>query len=220
MKILFFGASSQIARSISNKFKFEIYGLSKKKFKHNYTELYKVNNYTNKEIKKVLKKNKIQFDHIFFFNGTYEHSILRNYEKKNFYEVLNINFSTIISSALTIIENKFLQEHGSICFITSKAADNIEIGNAYYSLSKKLLNISAKILSKEFRNIYRFNCISSGFIKSKMSENILNFYNLEQKKKILRKQNNSYISKKELIKKILYLCNNKKINGKIIKIHR
>ena len=121
---------------------------------------------------------------------------------------------------MTIIENKFLQEHGSICFITSKAADNIEIGNAYYSLSKKLLNISAKILSKEFRNIYRFNCISSGFIKSKMSENILNFYNLEQKKKILRKQNNSYISKKELIKKILYLCKNKKINGKIIKIHR
>ena len=71
MKILFFGSSSQIDRSISNKFKFEIYGLSKKKFKHNYTELYKVNNYTNKEIKKVLKKNKIQFDHIFFFNGTF-----------------------------------------------------------------------------------------------------------------------------------------------------
>ena len=36
MNILFFGASSQIARSISKNIKFKIYGISKKNFKHNY----------------------------------------------------------------------------------------------------------------------------------------------------------------------------------------
>ena len=35
MNILFFGASSQIARSISKNIKFKIYGISKKNFKHN-----------------------------------------------------------------------------------------------------------------------------------------------------------------------------------------
>ncbi len=220
MNILFFGASSQIARSISKNIKFKIYGISKKNFKHNYISLYKISNYSKREIKRVLNKKKIKFDHIIFFNGIYEHSLLRNYDKEDFYNVLNVNFSTIISSALTIIENKFLKEHGSICFISSKAADNIELGNAYYSLTKKLLNISAKLLSKEFRNLYRFNCISSGFIKSKMSDEILNYYTSEQKKNILKRQNNLFIPKSKLIKTIYSLCYNNKINGKVIKLHR
>ena len=220
MKILFFGASSEIARSITRKIKVDVYGISTKYFKNSYKELYKVNKYSPNEIKKILKKKKIKFDHIFFFNGIYEHSLLRNFDIKNFSKVLDINYNIIISSSLLMIKSKFLKEKGSICFITSKAADRIEIGNAYYSLSKKLLSLSSQILSKEFRNIYRFNCISTGFIKSKMSSEILNFYTKGQKKKILNNQNNNFISKSKLINKINLLCFSNSINGKIIKIHR
>ena len=58
MNILFFGASSQIARSISKNIKFKIYGISKKNFKHNYISLYKISNYSKREIKRVLNKKK------------------------------------------------------------------------------------------------------------------------------------------------------------------
>ena len=74
--------------------------------------------------------------------------------------------------------------------------------------------------SKEFRNLYRFNCISSGFIKSKMSDEILNYYTSKQKKNILKRQNNLFIPKSKLIKTIYSLCYNNKINGKVIKLHR
>ena len=148
MKILFFGASSEIARSITRKIKVDVYGISTKYFKNSYKELYKVNKYSPNEIKKILKKKKIKFDHIFFFNGIYEHSLLRNFDIKNFSKVLDINYNIIISSSLLMIKSKFLKEKGSICFITSKAADRIEIGNAYYSLSKKLLSLSSQIYLK------------------------------------------------------------------------
>ena len=51
MNILFFGASSQIARSISKNIKFKIYGISKKNFKHNYISLYKISNYSKEKLK-------------------------------------------------------------------------------------------------------------------------------------------------------------------------
>ena len=47
-------------------------------------------------------------------------------------------------------------------------------------------------MSKEFRNLYRFNCISSGFIKSKMSDEILNYYTSEQKTEILKAIQDEY----------------------------
>ena len=74
----------------------------------------------------MLNKRKLDLI-ILFFLTVLRHSLLRNYNKDDFYNVLNVNFSTIISSTLTIIENKFLKEHGSICFISSKAADILSL---------------------------------------------------------------------------------------------
>jgi len=220
MKILFFGASSEIAVKLNRKLKYEIYGISKKKFKHGYAKLITVKKYSKREIELALKKFKIKFDHVFFFNGSYQPSLLKNFNKKDFNSILDINFNLLINSSIIIIKNGHLKKNGSICFISSAAGSIAEIGNAYYSLTKNLLNFSVKIFSKEFKKKYRFNCISLGFVNTKFSKKILNYYSTNQKKIILSKQNSLFIPISLLINKIKYICEKANFNGKIIKIQK
>ena len=74
MKILFFGASSEIAISICKGSNIEIYGISRKKVKNTYIKYIIVKNYSNIEIIKKLKKENLKFDHIFFLM---ENTLLR-----------------------------------------------------------------------------------------------------------------------------------------------
>ena len=220
MKILFFGASSEIAISICKGSNIEIYGISRKKVKNTYTKYIIVKNYSNIEIIKKLKKENLKFDHIFFFNGEYSPSLLSNFNKSDFNKILDTNFSLIINSTINLIKHNFLKENGSVCFVSSVAGLVPEVGNAYYSLSKNLLNFGMKILSKEFkRKNFRFNCLSLGFIKTEFSRQILNFYTAKQRKLILNQQKNKFITNLNLLKKFKYICSKKKLNSKIIKLH-
>ena len=220
MKILFLGASSEIALKLSNKLNYDIYGITRRNSKHNYKKLVKIKKYSKREIENALNKLNIKFDHIFLFNGAYEMSLLKSFNKKEFLNIVDINFNLVIDSAIIIINKRFLKKNGSVCFLSSAASFSAEIGNAYYSLTKNLLNFGVKILSKEFKGIFRFNSVSIGFLNTNFSRKILTNYTTNQKKIILGKQNGTFVSMSLLSKKIKYICENSKLNGKIIKIHK
>ena len=50
MKILFLGASSEIALKLSNKLNYDIYGITRRNSKHNYKKLVKIKKYSKREI--------------------------------------------------------------------------------------------------------------------------------------------------------------------------
>ena len=82
-----------------------------------------------------------------------------------------------------LISNKLLNTNSKVFFLSSKAANYAEIGNAYYSISKNSLNFAAKILNKENKKKkIKFIIISAGVIKSKMGKKVKQLINLNNKK--------------------------------------
>ena len=71
-----------------------------------------------------------------------------------------------------IIKNHLLRKNCSIILISSIKVELNEIGNAYYSLAKTLLNKSINILSNEQKNKYRFNVVSLGLVKINYQKNL------------------------------------------------
>jgi NAD(P)-dependent dehydrogenase (short-subunit alcohol dehydrogenase family) len=156
-----------------------------------------------------LKKIDTQYNNIVIFNGIYSSSFLTNFNKKEFLKVFNINYTIPIEIASILIQNKIVKKNGSIIFISSIAADEELIGNAYYSISKHALNFSSKILSNEQRlRGIRINTVSIGLVKNSMGLSAKNLSNTKKK----------FISINNIVKKFKILLNNSKINCKNIKI--
>ena len=218
MKILFVGSSSEIAKRLLKTLNFEVYGISRKRYSK-YKKVYLLNKYNLSEIKKVIKKIDIKFDNVFIFNGAYQLSLLKYFNIKKFNEDININFSSSILIINNLIKENKIKNRGSINFISSHAGIYPEVGNAYYSISKNMINFAIAILTKEYKkSSIRFNSLLVGFIKTKMSSKILDIYSKKQKIKILKKQNNKFISIKKLTEFIKKICNEKKYFNKKIYI--
>ena len=93
------------------------------------------------------------------------------------------------------------------------AAELNEVGNAYYSIAKSILNRSIKIIKNEQKANLRFNIISLGMVKNKMAEKMIkNFPGIFKNK-------NQYINNRVMLKRFRKIIFSKKINNRIVKIH-
>jgi NADP-dependent 3-hydroxy acid dehydrogenase YdfG len=212
MKNLFIGGSSelaiQIAENISN-----TYNLSRKKNKF-YRKNFIVKNYSRYELKKVFKKLvKFKFNNILIFNGYFMPSTLSGVKEGDLNKMLNINLKTPLIISKLCLENKIIENNGSVYFISSLAAKKPAIGNALYAITKNSLNFANKIfhLEQKKRNI-RFNIISFGIIKNKMGKYLIDSIPM-------LRNNKKNFSKLNIIKnKIKKILQSKKFNGKNIYI--
>ena len=140
-------------------------------------------------------------------------SLLTFFNEKLFEEIIKKNLTIPLKINSLIIKKHILNKNCSIIFMTSIASELSEIGNAYYALSKLMLNKSISILSFEQKNKYRFNAVSLGLVKNKLSKELIKNLPSNYKNK------HNFIKNEVVVKKFKDLLNNKKINNKVIKIH-
>ena len=214
MNVLFIGSSSFIASLLKKKIKKNIFSItsSKKKSKNTFN----IKSYDEKNILNALnyfKKKNIFFDNVIYFNGSHKMSLLSFFNEKLFNEIIKKNFTIPMKVNSLIIKNHLLRKNCSIILISSIAAELNEIGNAYYSLAKTLLNKSINILSNEQKNKYRFNAVSLGLVKNKLSKELIKNLPSNYKNK------KNFVKNEIIVKKIENLLKNKKINKKIVKIY-
>ena len=210
MQNLFVGGSSDIAKCTAKLLK-NVDNLSRQSsssYKRNIT----IKNYSNKNINIALSKIGYNYDNILIFNGEYSNSFLTNFDEKKFYNSLKINLITPLIIANSVIKKNKLKKNGSFYFITSIASTKKQKGNAYYSIAKNALELSAKILGDEqkLRHL-RVNLINIGLVKNKMGLSTLKYLpeNKINKVKLIKTE---HVSRK--IKKIILTNkgNLKKIN--------
>ena len=212
MKNLFIGGSSELATQIAKNIS-DTYNLSRKKNKF-YSKNFIVKNYSEYELKRVLKKLlKFKFNNILIFNGYFMPSTLSSFDERDLNKMININLKTPLIISKLCLENKIIENNGCIYFISSLAAKKPAIGNALYAITKNSLNFANKIfyLEQKKRNI-RFNTISFGIIKNKMGKYLINTIPM-------LRNNKKKFSKLSIIKdKIKKILRSKKFNGKNIYI--
>mgnify|MGYP006265455183 FL=1 len=75
------------------------------------------------------------------------------------------------------------------------------------------MNKSINILSNEQKNKYRFNAVSLGLVKNKLSKELIKNLPSNYKNK------KNFVKNEIIVKKIENLLKNKKINKKIVKIY-
>jgi len=107
-------------------------------------------------------------------------AIRMSYEEWN--KVININLTAVFLICKYSIKVMMKQDSGSIINISSIVGHTGNFGQANYSSAKAGIIAMSKSLAKEYakKNI-RVNCISPGFIDTKMTKNI----NEEFKKKLI-----------------------------------
>jgi len=181
-KIIFFGGGSDLALNLAkNLTNCDISNISRKK-----NSIYKKNilikNYSDKELNKGLSKLNETFDFIIIFNGIFNFSILSNFNEKKFIDILRSNVIVPLKIVNKIIKNNLLKKNSNVFFLSSNASIKPEIGNAYYSISKNILNFSSKILNKENKKrMFKFNIISLGIIDNKMGREAKTLIDLKKK---------------------------------------
>ena len=218
MNLLIIGSSSSIANvlieNLKKKKKLKIVTLGRQKLtKKNH---YYIKNYNDESIIKIFKKidkKKFKFDSIIFFNGYQKFSTLSFFDGKLFSKIIKINFIIPLKILSILLRKNLVNLNSSTLFVSSIAADLNEVGNAYYSLAKSILNKSIKILNKEQKNKHRFNILSLGMVNNKMSQKMIK--NFPGKFKNI----NAFIDSKKMIKNFKKIIFNKNLNNSIIKIH-
>ena len=118
-----------------------------------------------------------------------------------------------------VLKRKKYTENFNVCLIGSIASQVNEVGNAYYGLSKKILEHSTKILAKELKQKkVRVNCLNIGLVETQMSQNILKKIPEKNRIELLAKQGNEYVEIQQIASSIATLLSNKAINGENINI--
>ena len=176
MNLLIVGSSSEIATELIDKLKklkkIKIFTLSRKKNSlknHYFFKEYNEKNFVN--FKKKLKE--IKFDKIIFFNGYQKFSVLSFINIQLMNKIFKINYVIPIQIWSFLYKNQMLKNNSSCIFVGSIAAELNEVGNAYYSLAKTLLNKSVNILNQEQKKKHNFYLISLGMVKNKMSKKMI-----------------------------------------------
>lgn len=210
MKILAIGSSSELSNLVLKKLKKNKLFLitSKKKDKSIFIKNYKEKNITDLCVK--LKKKKLKFDRVIFFNGYQKLSTIKFFDLRLYNKINFINLIVPLIFTSNLINNDLIAKRGSFLYIGSIASKLNEIGNAYYSISKNSLERAIKILQIENKN-FRFNVLSLGLIKNKMALRLL--------ARLPKKYNKKFLNQKKLIKYFLKLIKSNSINGKIVKYH-
>lgn len=111
---------------------------------------------------------------------------LRNIGLNDLDEMMKINYYSFILLAKEFVKKKNVHPKGaSVVAISSIAGDSSVKGLSIYSATKSSLNISVKALAQEYaqRNI-RFNTVSPGWIKTELTEKIIQMFTSERLKKI------------------------------------
>ena len=216
MNLLIVGSSSEIAIELIEKLKkikkMKIFSLSRKKSSRR--NHYFIKKYNEKNLIYLKKKLKgIKFDKIIFFNGYQKFSVLSFINIQLINKIFKINFLIPLQIWSFLYKNQMLKNHSSCIFVGSIAAELNEVGNAYYSLAKTLLNKSVYILNQEQKKKHNFYLISLGMVKNKMSKKMIN--NFPGKFKNL----NSFIDTRVMINIFKKMIFSKKLNKPIIKIH-
>lgn len=183
MQNLFVGGSSEIAQCAA-KLKRNVDNLSRKKSK-NYKNNIIVKNYSKKNINNALNKINKKYENVVIFNGWFSNSFITNFDENDFYKSLKINLIVPLEIAKIIIKKDILKKNGCIYFISSIASKKNFKGNAYYSIAKNALELSAKILSQEqkSRNL-RISLINVGLVNNKMGQSTQKYVSKIKKKKI------------------------------------
>lgn len=183
MQNLFVGGSSEIAQCAA-KLKKNTDNLSRKKSK-SYRKNIIVKNYSKKNINNAINKIKKKYENVVIFNGWFSNSFITNFDEKDFYKSIKINLITPLEIAKIIIKKNKLIKNGCIYFISSIASKKNIKGNAYYSIAKNALELSAKILAKEqkSRNL-RISLINIGLVNNKMGQSTQKYVSRVKKKKV------------------------------------
>ncbi len=216
MNLLIVGSSSEIASELEKVLKkhkkIKIWTVSRKKnLKKNHLI---IRAYTESNFYKLAKKiNKIKFDRVVIFNGYQEFSILTYFNNKLFNKIIKINFIIPLKIWSFLFKSDLLKKNSSTIFVSSIASELNEVGNAYYSLAKTLLNRSIRILNEEQKKKHRFNVISLGIVKNKMSENMIHNFPGKFKNK------NSFIDINKMINGFKKIILSDTIKNSIINIH-
>ena len=223
MNILISGATSEIAlKVIENMQEHTFYGLTRDKNLNSnlYNQLWSVDNYNSLELKNLFDQiENISFDGLILFNGFQSPSLLSSFREKNFDEAININFKIPMIVINEVLKSKKYTESFNVCLIGSIASQVNEVGNAYYGLSKKILEHSTKILAKELKQKkVRVNCLNIGLVETQMSQNILKKIPEKNRIELLAKQGNEYVEIQQITSSITTLLSNKAINGENINI--
>ena len=223
MNILISGATSEIAlKVIENMQEYTFYGLTRDKNLNSnlYNQLWSVDNYNSLELKNLFDQiENISFDGLILFNGFQSPSLLSSFKEKNFDEAININFKIPMIVINEVLRSKKYTESFNVCLIGSIASQVNEVGNAYYGLSKKILEHSTKILAKELKQKkVRVNCLNIGLVETQMSQNILKKIPEKNRIELLAKQGNEYVEIQQIASSIATLLSNKAINGENINI--
>lgn len=202
MKNLFIGGSSELALAIAKKLR-NVDNLSRSK-----NSLYKKNDiisdYSSIQIKRKMRSLQGSYRNVLIFNGKYKNSLLTNFNSNEFNKIFKINFMIPMNIVKLVIANLSLEKNSRIFLISSLAIDKPEIGNAYYSISKKALNFAIKIwnLENKKRDLNILN-IKIGVVKNKMGMNV---NRLAKNKKNYKIFNQTYVANQ-----ICKILSNKKI---------
>ncbi len=218
MNLLIVGSSSSIAtmliKDLEKKKNLKIITLGRKKLKKKYH--YFIKNYDDSNLINFFKKvykNKIKFDAVIFFNGYQKFSTLSFFDSNLFLRILKINFMIPLKILSMLLKKNLVNFNSSFLFISSVAAELDEVGNAYYSLAKSILNKSIKTLNKEQKNRHRFNILSLGMVNNEMAKKTIN--NFPGKFKNI----DSFIDTKKMVKNFKKIIFNKNLNNSVIKVH-
>jgi short-subunit dehydrogenase len=223
MNILISGATSEIALKVIESMQgYNFYGLTRDKNLNSnlYNKLWGIDNYNSLELKNLFNQiENISFDGLILFNGFQSPSLLSSFREKNFDEAININFKIPMIVINEVLKSKKYTENFNVCLIGSIASQVNEVGNAYYGLSKKILEHSTKILAKELKQKkVRVNCLNIGLVETQMSQNILKKIPEKNRIELLAKQGNQYVEIQQIASSIATLLSNKAINGENINI--
>ena len=148
MKILLVGSSSQISEKIKKKLKFNFFGISTSKLKAK--KIFNINSYNKTNINKAIayfKNKNLFFDAVIFFNGFHKSSLYTFFNEELFNQIIKKNFTIPLRINSLLITNKLLKKNCSIIFVGSIASELDEIGNAYYSSAKSMLEKAMNIPS-------------------------------------------------------------------------
>ncbi len=216
MNILIVGSSSEIAIKLIEKLKryknIKLYTISRKK--NSFKGHFLIKNYEEKNLNNFKKKvAQIKFDRTIFFNGYQKFSILSLINIKLLNKIFKINFIIPLQIWSFLFKNEMLKSKSLNIFVSSIAAELTEVGNAYYSLAKSLINRSVCILNNEQKKRHSFLVVSLGLVKNKMSKKMINNFPGNFKNV------NSFVDNQEIMNSFIKIIFSKKLNKSIIKIH-
>jgi len=172
--ILLVGASSEVAKSLFNKYN-NYYNFTRLSRNENFSDV------SNFDIlnKDTYIKNETTYDGLVYFPGTINLKPFKNLTIDNFNKDFEINVLGIVN-ILKYYQNQF-NNNCSIIFISSLAS---KIGlpfHASVSVAKSAIVGLCLSLAAEYAPAFRVNCISPSMFKSEMSSRFLRNIKSEEK---------------------------------------